>query len=279
MRISLLKLLFTSVCCLFLIGCQGKDTELIKTSGTTGSSDEIVETHGSLENIERLDKFITNVEKGLKDKVRLVRYTIEGDPIFHDFDYNGENLVYTHDSSEDEYGSGEVETFTCKKIEKQETSTQTTYTLNGCPDSMEILTISYNVEEQDLFAFRLKFGVGEKNVIDTKKEDLVKDLQNGEMVAVSDFQFSIDEMNKIYKLMIFANFLEEKKLNNQCNKKPHESYDLHVWINGGEKQFSWTECDEGKDGKEMTQLVKDILKVLDENPTYQKLPEVNGSYE
>ncbi|SFB07907.1 MULTISPECIES: DUF4362 domain-containing protein [unclassified Bacillus (in: firmicutes)] len=279
MKISSLSLLYMAICCLFLISCQGKDTASIKMSGTTGGSDEIVERHGGLENIERLDKFITNVEKGLKDKVRLVRYTIEGDPIYHNIDYDGENLDYTVDNSEDEYGAGEVENYICKKIEMQETSTQMTYSLNGCPDSMEILTISYDVDEQDLFAFRLKYGVGQKNLIDTKKEKLVKDLQNGEMAAVSDFQFSKDELNKIYKLMIFANYLEDKNLNNQCNQKPHESYDLHVWINGAERQFGWTECDDGQDGKVMSQLVKGILKVLEENPTYQTLPEASGSYE
>lgn len=101
-----------------------------------------------------------------------------------------------------------------------------------------------------------------------------KDLKNGEIATVKDFQFSKEEMNQIYKLMIFSNYLEEKKLSKKCHQKSYESYQLTVWINGAERQFEWTECDKSDDGKEMTALVQNILTILKNNPTYQTLPEV-----
>uniref|UniRef100_UPI0019679266 hypothetical protein n=1 Tax=Escherichia coli TaxID=562 RepID=UPI0019679266 len=77
---------------------------------------------------------------------------------------------------------------------------------------------------------QFKYGVNKKNDVDTVNQKLVKDLQNGETVTVSDFQFNRKELNQIYKAMVLANYLDEKNLTSDCNQKPHESYELTVWI-------------------------------------------------
>jgi hypothetical protein len=242
---------------------------------------EVVETHGSLENFQRLDQFIQNVQNQKKDKLRLTRYTIEGDPIYHDLDYDGTSLTYTYDTTQDKYGEGKVTISNCQGIEKQESETETKYMLLGCPEPYmeDLITISHDVDQEDYFAFELKYGVGMKNVINTKEQKLTKDLQNGETVAVSDFQFSKSELNQIYKLMVFANYLEKKDLTTKCNQKPYEAYELSVWINGSDRHFEWSECDKSNDGEEMTKLVDDIIAVLKNNPTYQALPDVKGNNE
>lgn len=272
-----------SLLCAFMVGCQSDKAISDNQPPKSGppSNNEVIETHGRLENIDRLDLFVDNVQSGKKDKVRLDRYTIEGDPIFHDLDYNGSKLTFTLDTSKDQFGQGEVKSNDCKSIQRLESETETKYLLESCPDPQisELLTISYDTDKQDLFAFELKYGEGKKNIINTKDQELIKDLQNGETVTVSDFQFSKAEMNKIYKLMVFANYLEEKKLSKECNKKPFVDYELTVWINSAERHFKWSECDIGSDGKEMTELVRNVLTILKDNPTYQSLPDVVGTDE
>ncbi|WP_284037230.1 DUF4362 domain-containing protein [Neobacillus sp. 114] len=264
--------------CLLLSGCQS--TSAPPTKVKPGKND-VVETHGGLENFRRLDQFVKHVQNNKKDKVRLIRYTIEGDPIFHDLAYDGSNLKFTLDTTEDKFGQGEVTTTTCESIQKQESETETKYMLTGCPqqDMNELLVISHDVDKEDFFAFELKYGVGLKNAINTKDQKLIKDLQNGETVQVSDFQFTKQEINQIYKLMILSNYLNEKKLFAECNKKTYESYELKVWINSAERQYNWSECDKSKDGEVMTRLVQDIVAILKNNHTYQSLPEVKGSFE
>jgi hypothetical protein len=243
------------------------------------TANEVVETHGGLENIKRLDQFVKNMNSGKKDKVRLIRYTIEGDPIYYDLTYDDSKFTIKRDTREDQYGQGEVNTYLCKSIQKQESTTSTKYIVEECPNLGELLNISHDVDQEEQFDFELKYGVGLKNKINTKDQELIKDLQNGEAVSVSDFQFSKDELNQIYKLMILSNYLEDKKLSTKCNMKPFVSYELTVWINDAQRHFAWSECDKSKDGKQMSELVSDIKSILKQNPVYQSLPEVKGSYE
>lgn len=265
-------LIFVTLLGAMIAGCQ-KDKEgtddVINHSKKEPSVNEVKEIHGMVENIERLNQFVENVQHQEKDQVRLTRYTIEGDPIFLDLAYDGSELKVTYDSTEDKFGSGEIETFICKSIQKQEANTETKYILEECPQLGEFLTISHDVDKVDFFAFALTFGTDK---VDTKNQELIKDLHNGEIATIKDFQFSKEEMNQIYKLMIFSNFLEEKKLSKECNQKANEKYHLTVWINDAERQFEWSQCDSSDDGKEMTALIQNILTILKNNPTYQTLP-------
>jgi hypothetical protein len=259
-----------------LSACQREEQTTSKPHKPTAN--EVVEVHGRLENIKRLDLFVKNMNSGKKDKVRLIRFTIEGDPIYYDLTYDGSKFTIKRDTREDQYGQGEVNTYLCKSIQKQESNTSMKYIVEECPNLGELLTISHDVDQEDQFDFELKYGVGLKNKINTKDQELIKDLQNGEAVGVSDFQFSKDELNQIYKLMILSNYLEDKKLSTKCNMKPFVSYELTVWINDAQRHFAWSECDKSKDGKQMSELVSDIKAILKQNPVYQSLPEVKGFY-
>ncbi|ETI70757.1 DUF4362 domain-containing protein [Neobacillus vireti] len=278
------SIILIALMAVFISGCgldKGTASDLPANSGQNKkpSSNEVKEIHGMMENIERLNLFVDNAQTGKDDKIRLTRYTIEGDPIFHDLAYHDSKLTVKIDTTEDKFGQGEISTYVCKGIRKHESETETKFILEECPDVTDLLTIFHDVDKEDYFSFELKYGVGKKNVINTKEQKLIKDLQNGETVAVSDFQFSKKEMNAIYKLMIFSNYLGEKKLSKECNQKPYEGYDMHVWINSGERHFEWSECDKSYDGQEMSELVANILEILKKNSTYQSLPEVKGQYE
>ncbi|MFF2448216.1 DUF4362 domain-containing protein [Neobacillus sp. NPDC058068] len=208
------SIILIALMAVFISGCgldNGTASDLPANSGQNKkpASNEVKEIYGMMENIERLNLFVENAQTGKDDKVRLTRYTIEGDPIFHDLAYHDSKLTIKIDNTEDKFGQGEVTTYVCKGIQKQESETETKYILEECPDLTDLLTISHDVDKEDYFAFELKYGVSKKNVINTVEQKLIKDLQNGETVAVSDFQFSKKEMNAIYKLMIFSNYLGE----------------------------------------------------------------------
>lgn len=51
---------------------------------------DVIELHGNVTNVDKLEKFIEDVNKGKKAFVRTLRYIIEGDPIIYIVYYNGE---------------------------------------------------------------------------------------------------------------------------------------------------------------------------------------------
>jgi hypothetical protein len=63
------------------------------------SDEDIVDSHGEITNSEKFMKFVENVNQGREDKIRVVRYTIEGDPMLHDLEYDGEIITSTTDTT------------------------------------------------------------------------------------------------------------------------------------------------------------------------------------
>lgn len=270
------KFLSISMMLLFLSGCSVNTQQSPNTY--KHQEKDVINTHGSIENIEQLDQFVDDVNNEEVSKVRVVHYTIEGDPIFLDITYDGTSIQSRHDSTKDQYGSGEITEQRCERITKNETDTETSYELECGEETKEILHFQYDTEQQDKFEFQFKYGVNKKNDVDTVNQKLVKDLQNGETVTVSDFQFNRKELNQIYKAMVLANYLDEKNLTSDCNQKPHESYELTVWINGAERHFEWSECDKSKHGLQMKKMKNEIIRVIEENETYKTLPPTQGGY-
>jgi hypothetical protein len=268
--------------------CGTKPPEQESGSGdnpTKLKDNEIINIHGNVENLERLDLFVENNLAKKADKIKITHYTIEGDPIFDEVTFDGKQITVTNDNTEDKFGSGEIMTYTCNNMTRSETETKLEYMINDCkaPDGqtgdIPIISIRYNLAEQDYFAFRLEYGVERKNLIDTKNLEIVKDLQNGEMTSVMDFQFSKSELQQIYKILVLGGYLAEKQISTQCKEKPQYSYNLKVWINQGDRDFEWNRCDDSEDGKQMTKIAESIVEVLKNNKVYQELPKVKGDYE
>lgn len=105
---------------------------LISGCSYSPSNKDIVDTHGQITNLEKFMEFVENVKQGREDKIRVVRYTTEGDPILHDLEYDGEIITSTTDTTRDEFGDGHVSTATCKSIDVKETEESTDYTLSEC---------------------------------------------------------------------------------------------------------------------------------------------------
>ncbi len=135
-------IVFIGVLWFILSGCQSNETNQDdETVGNTGkentlkynqSPEDIVDSHGEIANLDKFLSFLENVKQGNKDKIRVVRYTTEGDPMLHDLEYDGEVIKSTTDTRRDKFGSGSINTATCKSIDVKEGEERTDYTLSGC---------------------------------------------------------------------------------------------------------------------------------------------------
>lgn len=97
--------------------------------------EDIIDTHGKLENSERFDEFLLNVQQGVEDNIRVVRYTEEGAPILYDFDK--EILKVTIDTRRDGFGQRDVFHTNCTSIIVDEATKGTSYKLRGCNPQIE----------------------------------------------------------------------------------------------------------------------------------------------
>ena len=58
-------------------------------------------------NTDRLTKFVDNVSKGVKDQIKIVRHTTEGDPIITQLYFNGKDIQIALDTSQDKFGGAD----------------------------------------------------------------------------------------------------------------------------------------------------------------------------
>ena len=72
------------------------------------SNGDVVNLHGEFSNIDVLNRFIENVKNGNDDKIRIVQYTTEGDPVVATLNFIGDVIYFQEDFTMDTYGSGNV---------------------------------------------------------------------------------------------------------------------------------------------------------------------------
>lgn len=58
-------------------------------------------------NLNKLDNFISNVDKKLRDSVRVISYTIEGDAIITELSHDGQNITAVVDATRDKFAGTE----------------------------------------------------------------------------------------------------------------------------------------------------------------------------
>lgn len=262
--------------CIWLVGCGqgGKNIGNTETNGSKGHSNEkfevdadVVNTHGNIEGLDYMDLFYNDVTNGKSADVRIVHYTIEGDPIISDAKYDGNKFEITYDTTLDQYGSGDQYKFTCENLIKEENPTNISYFVTGCDNDeysmFDLLHISFNLRQQDAFEVHLKYGENFENEIDTIEKYLNKSLDDGTSMSISDFDMSDTKMQEIYRMLVMANFLEEKTLNNRCDNKG-DQYDLKVIINGATKEFEWSPvCDNSSEAEKLTEVAKYIIEMAE----------------
>ncbi|MGB7999788.1 MAG: DUF4362 domain-containing protein [Anaerobacillus sp.] len=110
---------------LLLVGCKYKPSD----------SDIVVGLSTEITNIVTFEQFLRNVEEGKKDEIRIVSYTEEGDPIIQDVKFDGKTIVAKTDTTRDKFGTGKVESISCKSIgSKKSTDSEKSveYFLSDC---------------------------------------------------------------------------------------------------------------------------------------------------
>ena len=129
--------------CLILISCIDNseviDSPVIEVSSSTytHSDEDIIDKLGEVTNLQRFVDFVLNVNGKLHDKIRIVSYTTEGGQILKDLVFDGNNIMYTIDSTRDHYGQQLVTATTCQSIEKIESSELTVYKINECEEELD----------------------------------------------------------------------------------------------------------------------------------------------
>ncbi|MFH7831920.1 DUF4362 domain-containing protein [Bacillus luti] len=120
----------TGFICLFLfslVACSQPNITIDK------KKDVIVKGTGT-SNLDKFEQFVLNVEQGKVDKIRIVHYTHEGDPIFQTLEHSGEAILYVSDNRQDQF-AGEAKGLykdSCKSIVKDQRESKITYRLIDC---------------------------------------------------------------------------------------------------------------------------------------------------
>lgn len=112
------------------------------------SKRDVVNTHGTIENLRLLEKFTQDVSNNQDSEIRVVNYTDEGDPIIHDIHYSNDKLTSTIDTRADEFGDQVVRVDECKSIKKLDESNQTVYQLEGCKSNEEGIHVTLIINNE-----------------------------------------------------------------------------------------------------------------------------------
>lgn len=116
--------------CLFLcslVACSQPNITIDK------ENDVLVKREGT-SNLDKFEQFVLNVEQGKIDKIRIVHYTYEGDPIFQTLEHSENDILYVSDNRKDQF-AGEhkgLHKDRCKSIVKDRRESGITYRLIDC---------------------------------------------------------------------------------------------------------------------------------------------------
>lgn len=143
-----MKLLLKTAICLLLVATACDKTIIHPSPSQRAASakynadyarqhGDVVDLHGQMSNIEKLDDFVANVQLGVKSAIRITRYTIEGDPIFYDLAFDENKIQYKFDNSMDTFGAAQKRKLTCRSFTTKDAGERIHYTLSGCEGTAE----------------------------------------------------------------------------------------------------------------------------------------------
>ncbi|MDN4608668.1 DUF4362 domain-containing protein [Sporosarcina highlanderae] len=238
---------------------QGTDSPRPTVKGVENV--DVLKHVSSINGLERMERFYKNTQQGVSSDLRIVHYTFEGAPIVTDLNYDGETMKITFDTSRNKYGSGEITTTKCSKLVEEVNPTNTTYIAVDCSDGrsgmVEILALDYNLKQQDLFEFELKFGNGLKNEVNTNTRKTTRVNSLTKIKKTNDLQMSPKVKQEVFKRLVLT--LSDIELETNCHTKKFEEYNLKVYINSAEEEFHWSSCDKSSQGAKFTKIAEYII--------------------
>ena len=84
-------------------GSHTTSNDNVKPSVKGVKNVDVLNTHGSIEGVERMQNFYDDLQNGISSELRIVHYTIEGDPIVKDLKYKEDTIKVTYDSTRDKF--------------------------------------------------------------------------------------------------------------------------------------------------------------------------------
>lgn len=124
---------------LFMLAACGEEGG--KSPGTSSSftptEQDIIDKHSEITNLARFEEFFENVQQAKEDTIRIVAYTIEGDPIIKEVHFNGSEIEYTLDTTHDAFGQQAVSATNCQSVKKIETQEHIEYQIVGCENETD----------------------------------------------------------------------------------------------------------------------------------------------
>jgi len=118
------------VCSLILTAC-GR----ILTPEKAIQRGDVVAEYGVVGNLFKMDEFYNGFYNGFQsgkgNKIRITRFTKEGDPIFLNLTSKQGKVLLKNDSSKDKNGSN-ITTYTCETLSKSREQDSTLYQLLNC---------------------------------------------------------------------------------------------------------------------------------------------------
>ena len=120
----------TSFICLFLfslVACS-------QPTSTIDKKNDVIAKRTGITNLDKFEKFILNVEQGKVEKIRIVQYTHEGDPIFQTLEHSEKDILYVLDNRQDQFAGDHkgLHKDSCKRIVKEQRELETGYRLIDC---------------------------------------------------------------------------------------------------------------------------------------------------
>ncbi|TPV41304.1 DUF4362 domain-containing protein [Bacillus dicomae] len=120
----------TGLICLFLVSlvaCSQPNITIDK------QNDVIVKGEGT-SNLDKFEQFVLNVDQGKVDKIKIVHYTHEGDPIFQTLEHSENDILYVLDNRKDQFAGDNKGVYkdSCKSIVKDQRESGITYRLIDC---------------------------------------------------------------------------------------------------------------------------------------------------
>jgi len=141
------------------------------------------------------------------------------------------------------------------------------------------------IEKPKDFAFVLKYGIGAKNVLDTKDGTFTKDLiiagAKNAPLKLSDEELTTiyNEMQKI-KIMNYPEYFKPDRLPIQRWVTPHPTYELTIEYNGKEKRIFWDDesLSEESESNKLRNVINLVKTIIENKEEYKKFPEPQGGY-
>lgn len=88
------SIVFLALSSLFVLSACSDDA----TNAYVVKVSDIVELHGEIDNRERFEQFFEHEQQGKGDTIRIVRYTIEGNPILYNYPFENNKIQVTIDN-------------------------------------------------------------------------------------------------------------------------------------------------------------------------------------